>query len=156
MRFIIQHWAICKATLTITMLQHFHKPKDSGLWRQTLSSWEGWVRARDYVRVLCWWTYTNLVQNPKLFHKCSDCTATFKALYYWTFINGSTHMHYIDAWISNDVYEARMNPAINESSAKKHLDRYIFHFVQEMPLQQLGWSSRGCPVNAHPKAMWLK
>ena len=31
-RFIIQQWAICHSTLTITRLQDFSKPKDSGLW----------------------------------------------------------------------------------------------------------------------------
>ena len=36
MRFIIQHRPICNSTLTITRLQHFCKPKDSGLWHQTL------------------------------------------------------------------------------------------------------------------------
>ena len=44
-----RHWAICNSTLTIARLQHFHKPKGSGLWHQTLSSREGWVWAQDYL-----------------------------------------------------------------------------------------------------------
>ena len=49
MGFIIQHQAIynstnCKAS---TLL----KPKDSGLWHQTNSSWEGWIWAPDYCTV---------------------------------------------------------------------------------------------------------
>ena len=44
-KFVIQ--PICNSTLTITRLQDFRKPKNSGLWHQTLSSWEGWVWAPD-------------------------------------------------------------------------------------------------------------
>ena len=48
MRFIIQR---CNSILT--RLQHFRNPKDSGLWHQTLSSWEGWVWPRDYPDLSC-------------------------------------------------------------------------------------------------------
>ena len=37
------HYSTLTTTLTITKLQYFHKPKDSGLWHQILSSWKGWV-----------------------------------------------------------------------------------------------------------------
>ena len=37
------HWPICNPTLTITRLQYFRKPKDSGLWHQTPSPRMNWV-----------------------------------------------------------------------------------------------------------------
>ena len=61
MKFIIQH---CNSTLT--RLQHFGKPKDSGLWHQTLSLWEGWVWARDY----CKWRKAGWGLGTRLWLSC--------------------------------------------------------------------------------------
>ena len=85
---------------------------------------------------------TSVTVPYRLFRCIFDCIAVFKALYCWTSVKGEGHTCLVDAWISNEVYQACNSHVLNESSVIPQFEHsnviktrggIIFDFYTRLP-----------------------